>query len=182
MEAVMTAWRQGAAVLLCTVFGAVAANAAELHATLHRATPSGPGESVGTVTIADGAAGAVIKTALKGLPPGPHGFHLHENGSCAPGTPSGGQPVPAGAAGGHFDPQKTGKHEGPQGAGHQGDLPVLTVAADGAATETLIAPRIKQVAALRGKAVMVHAGGDNYSDKPAPLGGGGGRIACGVLE
>jgi len=27
---------------------------------------------------------------------------------------------------------------------------------------------------------MIHAGGDNYSDQPEPLGGGGGRIACGV--
>ena len=28
---------------------------------------------------------------------------------------------------------------------------------------------------------MIHAGGDNYSDEPQPLGGGGGRIACGVI-
>ena len=30
-------------------------------------------------------------------------------------------------AGGHFDPQKTGKHLGPKGKGHKGDLPVLKV-------------------------------------------------------
>jgi Cu-Zn family superoxide dismutase len=29
---------------------------------------------------------------------------------------------------------------------------------------------------------MVHTGGDNYSDTPAPLGGGGARIACGVIK
>ena len=28
---------------------------------------------------------------------------------------------------------------------------------------------------------MVHAGGDNYSDMPVPLGGGGARVACGVI-
>jgi Cu-Zn family superoxide dismutase len=28
---------------------------------------------------------------------------------------------------------------------------------------------------------MIHAGGDNYSDEPAPLGGGGARVACGVV-
>jgi Cu-Zn family superoxide dismutase len=28
---------------------------------------------------------------------------------------------------------------------------------------------------------MIHAGGDNYADQPAPLGGGGARIACGVI-
>ena len=40
----------------------------------------------------------------------------------------------------------------------------------------------KDVSALRGKSVVIHAGGDNYSDQPQPLGGGGARIACGVIE
>jgi Cu-Zn family superoxide dismutase len=29
---------------------------------------------------------------------------------------------------------------------------------------------------------MVHAGGDNYADQPAPLGGGGARVACGTIR
>jgi Cu-Zn family superoxide dismutase len=29
---------------------------------------------------------------------------------------------------------------------------------------------------------MVHAGGDNYADQPEPLGGGGPRVACGVVK
>jgi Cu-Zn family superoxide dismutase len=29
---------------------------------------------------------------------------------------------------------------------------------------------------------MIHAGGDNYADAPAPLGGGGPRIVCGLIE
>jgi Cu-Zn family superoxide dismutase len=29
---------------------------------------------------------------------------------------------------------------------------------------------------------MVHAGGDNFADHPQPLGGGGPRIACGVIK
>jgi Cu-Zn family superoxide dismutase len=157
------------------------AAATELRANMNLATPSGPGEAIGTVTIADSAQGAVIKTDLKGLPPGPHGFHVHEHSSCEP-APTNGHPTPAGAAGGHFDPEHTGKHAGPRGDGHLGDLPVLQVGANGAATETLAAPRIKDVGALRGKALMIHAGGDNYSDQPEPLGGGGARIACGVLQ
>jgi Cu-Zn family superoxide dismutase len=28
---------------------------------------------------------------------------------------------------------------------------------------------------------MIHAGGDNHAEHPAPLGGGGPRIACGVV-
>ena len=179
----MKGWATCALVVTLAACASGAADAAELRTEIRLATANGPGDAIGTVSIADSPAGAVFKTALKGLPPGPRGFHVHENGSCSPTTPSGGgAPAPAGAAGGHFDPQKTGKHEGPQGAGHAGDLPVLTVAADGTANESLTAPHIKDVTALRGKAVVIHAGGDNYSDQPTPFGGGGGRIACGVLQ
>jgi Cu-Zn family superoxide dismutase len=57
----------------------------------------------------------------------------------------------------------------------------VTVAADGTVKASLTAPRIKDVTALRGHALMLHAGGDNYTDTP-PLGGGGARLACGVLN
>src|SRR5689334_22814969 len=142
----MRVWKLGM-VALAWVAGAGAAAAVELRAEMHRVTPSGPGEAVGTVTIADSAQGAVVKTDLKGLPAGPHGFHVHENGSCQP-TTADSDTVPAGAAGGHFDPQHTGAHAGPQGSGHLGDLPVLQIAANGAATETLAAPHITDVSTL----------------------------------
>ncbi|MBV9825970.1 MAG: superoxide dismutase family protein [Alphaproteobacteria bacterium] len=157
------------------------AGAAELRAEMRAATPAGPGELVGTITVADSPQGAVFTTALKGLPAGPHGFHVHENGSCDPGTANG-SPVPAGGAGGHLDPQQTKHHEGPEGHGHLGDLPVLQVGAAGTADQKLTAAHIQDVTTLRGKAVVIHAGGDNYSDQPQPLGGGGARIACGVLQ
>jgi len=157
------------------------AAAAEVKAEMRQVDATGTGEVVGTVTIDDGPAGAAVRTALKGLPPGSHGFHIHESGSCEPSTAND-KPVPAGAAGGHFDPEKTGKHAGPEGNGHLGDLPALAVAPDGSAKQSLIAAHIRSVVELRGKAVVIHAGGDNYADQPAPLGGGGARIACGVLE
>jgi Cu-Zn family superoxide dismutase len=58
---------------------------------------------------------------------------------------------------------------------------VLVVDKDGTANLPVLAPRLK-VSNLDGRSVMVHAGGDNYADQPAPLGGGGGRIACGVIK
>nr|WP_294508341.1 superoxide dismutase [Cu-Zn] SodC [uncultured Rhodopila sp.] len=167
------------AILLAAFAGP--ARAADTVVTIHKATPEGTGDSLGTIAIADSAAGATFKLDLHGLPPGPHGFHVHENGSCDPAV-SGGNHVAAGAAGGHMDPDHTGKHAGPDGQGHLGDLPVLDVAADGTATQTLTAPHIKSAAALKGHALMIHAGGDNYSDTPAPLGGGGGRFGCGVVQ
>jgi Cu-Zn family superoxide dismutase len=62
-----------------------------------------------------------------------------------------------------------------------GDLPLLVVDADGTATTPVVAPRLR-VDAIRGLALMIHAQGDNYSDDPAPLGGGGARIACGIIR
>jgi Cu-Zn family superoxide dismutase len=44
-----------------------------------------------------------------------------------------------------------------------------------------LAPRLK-LSDLKGRALMVHMGGDNYSDKPQALGGGGARVACGVTN
>jgi len=34
---------------------------------------------------------------------------------------------------------------------------------------------------VAGRALVIHEGGDNYSDTPKPLGGGGVRMACGVI-
>ncbi len=79
-------------------------------------------------------------------------------------------------------PQNTGKHEGPEGAGHLGDLPALVVNNDGKATDAVIAPRLKSLDEVKDKALMVHVGGDNMSDQPKPLGGGGERYACGVIK
>jgi Cu-Zn family superoxide dismutase len=142
-------------------------------------TADGVGESVGTVTVSQSPYGLVFTPALTGLPPGLHGFHLHENPNCAPGKKDG-QNVAALAAGGHYDPAKTGHHGYPWGDGHLGDLPALYVAPDGSATEPVLAPRLT-MSDLAGHSLMVHAGGDNYSDHPQPLGGGGARIVCGVV-
>jgi Cu-Zn family superoxide dismutase len=106
---------------------------------------------------------------------------VHEKGSCEPGMKEG-KAVAALAAGGHFDPQKTGKHLGPYADGHLGDLPAIYVTADGMANYPVLAPRLKKISEIEGKALMVHAGGDNHSDHPQPLGGGGERFACGVVK
>lgn len=46
------------------------------------------------------------------------------------------------------------------------------VDAQGNASQPVTAPHLK-VAEIGGRSIMIHAGGDNYSDSPKPLGGGG---------
>ncbi len=159
----------------CCSFGAVAA--AELNVELRAADAAGL--SHGSVRISESRYGLVFQPALTGLVPGLHGFHVHENPSCASSMRDG-VAVPALAAGGHYDPAKTGRHAEPWGDGHLGDLPPLYVAADGHASAPVLAPRLK-LSDLTGRSVMVHAGGDNHADHPQPLGGGGARVACGVI-
>lgn len=136
-------------------------------------------DTIGTVTVTETAYGLVFTPDLKGLTPGLHGFHLHQNNSCAPAEKDG-EMVSALAAGGHYDPRNTGKHGTPWGDGHSGDLPPLYVDAEGNANHPVLAPRLRN-SDLPGRALMIHAGGDNHSDHPAPLGGGGARVACGVV-
>jgi superoxide dismutase, Cu-Zn family len=162
--------------------GTAAVAAPELEATMRKVSENGTGAEIGTVTVTEGSGGAVFATDLHDLPPGEHGFHIHEKGDCRPGPNDAGLVVAGGAAGSHWDPEGTKQHRGPQGGGHLGDLPALDVAADGTAKERLPAPRITDLARLKGRALVIHAGDDNYADQPLPLGGGGGRIACGVLR
>ena len=154
--------------------------AADLDITLYAISSDGVGEAIGTVLARDSDQGLEILPALQGLAPGEHGFHLHENGSCDAGTNANGDGIAGLAAGGHWDPDGSGEHLGPFGNGHRGDLSRLLVDEDGSTPTTVVAPRLS-TSDLRGKALVVHAGGDTYSEPPA-LGGGGARIACGVVS
>ena len=140
----------------------------------------GGATAIGSISLVAKTYGVLLTPNLQGLPPGLHGFHLHEKPSCEPAEKDS-KKTAALAAGGHFDPEKTGKHEGPYGEGHLGDLPSLFVDSDGRATQPVLAPRLK-LTDFSGHALMLHAGGDNHADHPQALGGGGARIACGVIK
>ena len=150
-------------------------------ATINSITATGVGAPLGTVTFMDSPQGLVITPKLSGLPTGEHGFHIHDKGDCEPGMNQG-RPAAGFAAGGHYDPAHAKKHLGPlSAAGHRGDLPMLVVDTLGDATQAVTAAHLT-VEQIRGRSIMIHAGGDNYSDTPAPLGGGGARIACGNVH
>ncbi len=146
---------------------------ASITVPVYLVTKEGEGKKIGTVTLEEETCGVLITPKLQDLPPGSHGFHVHVNPDCG----NNGM-----AAGGHFDPDKTDKHSGPYiHQSHLGDLPVLLVNQNGTATLPTFAPRFK-LSEMQGHALMIHAGSDNYSDKPEKLGGGGERIACGVIK
>ncbi|KGE67468.1 MULTISPECIES: superoxide dismutase family protein [Pseudomonas] len=165
---------------LLSLFAVGSAQAASLQVPVNLVSADGAPQPVGSITISESAYGLIFTPDLKSLPMGVHGFHIHENGSCEAGVKDGVK-VAALAAGGHFDPEKTGKHLGPYADGHLGDLPALYVNMDGTSNNPVLAPRLKSLAQIKGHALMIHAGGDNHSDMPKPLGGGGERLVCGVI-
>ena len=171
-------WVLTAAALVALAGPVHAARSAK--ATINFISADGIGKPAGTVTITEGKSGVTIVPRLKGLPPGTHGFHLHEKASCDPADKDGTKTAGL-AAGGHFDPGATKAHKGPGGGGHKGDLPKLVVSPAGEAKEKVEVEGLALID-FRGKALVIHAGGDNYSDTPEALGGGGARIACGALD
>src|SRR3990167_10456911 len=128
-------------------------------------------ELLGNVTLIDSPYGLLITPNLTNLFPGPHGFHVHQFAKC------GNQGADAG---GHYDPAQTNSHLGPYGQGHLGDLPVLVVGPNSHADIPTLAPRLK-TSDLLGHSILIHSGSDNYSNTP-PMGGGGDRIACGIIQ
>jgi len=162
------------------LFSSLPAMAAEKVVAMRAISEAGIGKIIGIIKLADSEQGLVISPDLAELPPGERGFHIHENPSCAT-LEKNGKKVAGLGAGGHYDPAHSGKHAGPTGTGHSGDLPALVVADDGTATRSVVAPKLK-IADVIDRAIIIHAGSDNYSDDPKPLGGGGARIACGIIE
>lgn len=147
---------------------------------MYAVNDSGSANLLGTIVITKTAHGLVFTPTLADFPPGLHGFHLHENASCDPADVEG-KATAAMAAGGHLDPAQSNKHGSPSlEGGHLGDLPVLDVAASGKANAAVVAHRLT-FDDVSNRALMIHAGGDNYADEPLPSGGGGVRIACGIV-
>jgi superoxide dismutase, Cu-Zn family len=171
-------------VLLALVFGGVmqAQDALTAIAGLQDAA----GTSLGTVTFTDTPEGLEITIAATGLPAGKHGLHVHTEGSCEASTDDAGAEVMHGAAGGHFDPNATENHAGPDvdsATGHAADLPNLEVAEDGTVSVTFTTTKMTVAegdTSLAGRTIMIHANEDNYTNEPKN-GGSGDRIACGVI-
>jgi Cu-Zn family superoxide dismutase len=132
----------------------------------------------GKVIFKNVPGGTEVFVEIKGLPPyrpaynneqpiGPHGFHIHENSSCAVGDPNN----PFQAAGGHWNPT----HQ-PHG-NHAGDFPVL-FSNNGYALMVFFTNKFK-VQDVIGKSVIIHQNPDDYRTQPA--GNSGKKLACGVI-
>ena len=139
----------------------------------------GKGQSVGQAKFTATKGGVQMSVTVMNLGSGVHAIHIHQAGMCeAPGFTT---------AGGHFNPANK-KHgmENPEGH-HAGDLPNMTVGADGKGTfkttihdVTLAGDSDASLFHAGGTSVVIHAVADDMKTDPA--GNAGARIACGVIQ
>jgi Cu-Zn family superoxide dismutase len=130
----------------------------------------------GTVHFSDVGDGNIeVVVDLTGVPPGIHGFHIHEKGDCGNNAQN---------AGGHFNP--TGMvHGAPDAVSHHaGDFGNVTADANGEVhtrftTHSISLTQGFSTSAL-GHAVVLHEKPDDLISQPS--GNAGARIACGVVE
>ncbi|WP_298918950.1 superoxide dismutase family protein [uncultured Algimonas sp.] len=138
------------------------------------------GNVIGSALLYQGSDGVVMRLSVSGVAPGVHGMHFHAKGTCEDPQDgfkaTGGHVMPFGKPHGYMHP------DGP----HAGNLPNLIVAADGTTTVELYTGLVSLSdgpAALLdadGSTLIIHENEDDHLTQP--IGGAGGRIACGVID
>ena len=157
----------------CSVMAFGQAKAPMAKAELHNSQ----GQLVGIATLTEGANSVTVVAHVQNLPPGYHGFHIHETGQCqAPDFKSAGE---------HFNPSGTEHGLADPKGPHAGDLPNLLVAPDGVGMIVTHAPQVtlkegkNSLFHSQGTALVIHSQPDDFRTNPS--GEAGDRLACGVI-
>ena len=142
------------------------------------------GANAGSVTLTPTLAGTQVSVRVSGLTPGQHAMHVHVNPSCTNTTDAAGVVTVFGGAGGHFDPGGSNNHDAPttdNARGHGGDLPMITVGADGTGSADFTTSKVSLTGANSaiGRSLVIHANPDDYATDPS--GNSGARERCGVI-
>jgi superoxide dismutase, Cu-Zn family len=162
----------GVCLVAVAAFGVVAvagANGGDTKASLRDAG----GKVRGTVTFKSSGGHTEVRVRLVGLPESVardafHGFHIHANSDASNGDGCLADATKASntwfvSADGHW------KADAQIHAGHNGDMPSVLVTPDGAAEMRFETGRI-DLGQLRGRAVILHAGADNFANVPLGTG------------
>jgi superoxide dismutase, Cu-Zn family len=163
-------------IILATALLVVGCAHSNLPGAMATLQPSSGQTAKGTVHLSDAGEGNVdVQVDLTGVPPGTHGFHIHEKGDCGNNGAN---------AGGHFNPTSM-VHGAPDAVSHHaGDFGNVTADSSGEVhtrfTTHSVSLKSGETNNPVGKAVVLHEKADDLVSQPS--GNAGARIACGVIE
>jgi Cu-Zn family superoxide dismutase len=144
--------------------------------TLKASFVGADGNDIGTAGLTQTENGVLIQIDIEGLPADSWvAFHVHETDSC---DPQDGFK----AAGGHFNPDGADHGFLVESGPHAGDMPNQHVGPDGTLQADVLNANVtlaKGETSIQGRALMIHAGKDDYKSQPS--GDAGDRIACAVI-
>ncbi|KAJ1355317.1 hypothetical protein KIN20_012661 [Parelaphostrongylus tenuis] len=120
-----------------------------------------------------------IGGVVRGLTPGFHGFHVHENGNLGNGCAD---------AGDHYNPFNM-DHGAPNDENrHVGDLGNIFASLTNITLISILDPLVSLIGpnSVVGRAVVIHSDMDDLGRGNSPMskttGNSGGRVACGVIR
>ncbi len=133
----------------------------------------------GTVTFTEENGAVTMVAKMEGLAEGIHAIHIHEKADCS--SPDGK------STGGHWNPtiEAHGKWGAAEGY-HKGDIGNFTADSTGKGSITFTTDQWcigcgDETKDILGKAVIVHAGTDDFTTQPT--GNAGGRVSCaGIIQ
>ena len=140
--------------------------------------PKSDSQVKGNVAFSEEENGEIRMVAIiEGLEPGAHAIHIHEKADCSSADGK--------STGGHWNP--TGQPHGKWGAStgyHKGDIGNITPDENGRAylefsTDEWCIGCDDANKNIVGKAIIVHAGTDDFTSQPT--GAAGGRVSCGGI-
>lgn len=139
--------------------------------------PRSESNTKGTIAFTEENGVVMMHGEFEGLTPGTHAIHLHEKADCS---------APDGTStGGHWNPtfEQHGKWGNEEGY-HKGDIGNFEANEHGKGmihfeTDQWCIGCDDETKNIVGKAVIVHAGTDDYVTQPT--GAAGGRISCGGI-
>ena len=145
------------------------------HGTAAIAGTSEGSSVTGHASFEDTEQGLRVSVDVSHVPPGAHGFHIHEFGRCDEAGK---------AAGSHYNPRGVPHGDllkGGLGQAHAGDLGNIEIDAQGHGSFERIFPGIRLSEGqdtVAGRSVILHEKADDFSQ---PAGNSGARIGCGVI-
>ncbi len=132
-------------------------------------------ELLGVATFTQFDDTVALSIDIGGVAPGVYAVHIHENGDCS--SPDGQ------SAGGHWNPTQVAHGRWGVGEFHLGDIGNITIGKYGAGMIELETD-LWEIGTgsdrdVVGKAIILHAGADDFTSQPS--GDAGARIGCGVI-